>query len=557
MKEHTSETWLAKKNTNPSSHLLSVPSHIDPSNFLYDQGFSDGLPLIPCTPSHLAWMLTGTDLPASTVIGKMPPILAPCTVSNIAVNAVMAGCLPSHLRIIISSIQAMLEPAFNLHGCHATTMGVTPLLIINGEEVTREADLNFRHGAMGSGQNNRANATIGRAVKLVLQNCGRAKLGGTESTTIGGPRKFTMCLTENYEVLKTGPWQPFRVGNKVTVHAVSSGLDQLIDTKADLNLFITFMAGKIANLWTPNLPMRLLECVVIICPEHYKMLHNSGIASKSQLAQLLYDESNAICQTSFSTAIRAVTRNKTSTTISNVGAGIGYVISGIGWLLHKLAPVTKRSALNKFAWTMAALFTIQRKGYRAALFVAGMLALGYGNVLEKIARLSTAKLSSKMLHPDSIHIVVSGSKAGKFSAVCPGFGIGLHESMRLSTCVTKSIPNAPISMEKDVEVLSLAVAEASSKKDFARMICDPQGQNELPKTIQAKRTNAPPKTLGFMDISKPGGSDFFDRLSKLCKDQGVKVIKRYQKPTFSRQCPMQLRQRILNECDAVVLSLAD
>ena len=60
-----------------------------------------------------------------------------------------------------------------------------------------------------------------------------------------------------------------------------------------------------------------------------------------------------------------------------------------------------------------------------------------------------------------------------------------------------------------------------------------------------------------MDISKPGGSDFFDRLSKLCKDQGVKVIKRYQKPTFSRQCPMQLRQRILNECDAVVLSLAD
>ena len=145
MKEHTSETWLAKKNTNPSSHLLSVPSHIDHSNFLYDQGFSDGLPLIPCTPSHLAWMLTGTDLPASTVIGKMPPILAPCTVSNIAVNAVMAGCLPKHLRIIISSIQAVLEPAFNLHGCHATTMGVTPLLIINGEDVRTSSNEHLGH----------------------------------------------------------------------------------------------------------------------------------------------------------------------------------------------------------------------------------------------------------------------------------------------------------------------------------------------------------------------------------------------------------------------------
>jgi hypothetical protein len=112
-------------------------------------------------------------------------------------------------------------------------MGATPMLIVNGGALIRATKLNFNHGALSSGQDNRSNACIGRAVKLVLQNCGQAALGGTESTTIGGPRKFSMCLAENEEALNqcTPAWFPFRgKGNGVvTVHAVSSGGDQFVD----------------------------------------------------------------------------------------------------------------------------------------------------------------------------------------------------------------------------------------------------------------------------------------------------------------------------------------
>ena len=202
---------------------MDVPKGEDVHEFLFRNEFTDGLPVVPCNESKLRWMLSGTRLPPEFVLGKIPPILGECTVSMVGTNAVMAGCQPKHLRIVIAAVQAMLDPELNLHGLHATTMGATPLIVVNGSNdlhglhattmgatplivvngsnVIKAANLNYKHGVLGSGQNNRANACIGRALKLVLQNCGQAKLGGTESTTIGGPRKFTMCVAENFEAL--------------------------------------------------------------------------------------------------------------------------------------------------------------------------------------------------------------------------------------------------------------------------------------------------------------------------------------------------------------------
>ena len=180
---------------------MDVPKGEDVHEFLFRNEFTDGLPVVPCNESKLRWMLSGTDYKPEKVLGKIPPILGDCTVSSVATNAVMAGCEPKHLRIVIAAVQAMLDPEINLHGLHATTMGATPLIVVNGSNVIKSAHLNYKHGVLGSGQNNRANACIGRALKLVLQNCGQAKLGGTESTTIGGPRKFTMCVAENFEAL--------------------------------------------------------------------------------------------------------------------------------------------------------------------------------------------------------------------------------------------------------------------------------------------------------------------------------------------------------------------
>jgi hypothetical protein len=569
MKQFSSEEWVMKKTKattlasmkESTSNLLTIPTNVEVHQYLYDQGFSDGLPLIPPTPERLDWMLTGTNLPPSTVLGKMPPILAPCTVSNVAVNSIMAGCEPKHLRIVIAAVQAMLDPSFNLHGCHATTMGVTPLLIINGKKVARAANLNYKHGALGSGQDNRANATIGRAVKLVLQNCGRSKLGGTESTTIGGPRKFSMALCENYEELERGPWQPFR-GNGddcVTVHAVSSGLDQLTDTKSTPSLFIELMARKISNIWAPSLPLKMLECVVIISPEHYKMLYESGIQSKEQLAELLFNKSNAICQSSLGVAAKSALINVVDPVWQNVFVGIGNMLSLCSWVLQKLAsPITARTLLNKFTWVVAAMMVIKKFRHRGFIFVATLLAMGRIGLLQKMA-LNVFSKTPKMRNSNSIHIVVSGSNAGKFSSVVPGFGCALKSSMLCSTCVTKSIPAAPHTMEKNA---AITLAKVAANNDFVTSICDPRGVCDMKPTIQALRKGFPPKTLGLLDISKPGGSLYFDRLVELMKlhqkDKGVITnVKRYRKPTFSKQCPMDLRRRIASECDAVVLALAD
>ena len=109
---------------------MEVPSGEDVQEFLFENEFTDGLPVVPCNESKLRWMLCGTDLKPDCVLGRMPPILGSCTVANVAVNAVMAGCKPRHLRVVIAAVQAMLDPDFSLHGLHATTMGATPLIVV-------------------------------------------------------------------------------------------------------------------------------------------------------------------------------------------------------------------------------------------------------------------------------------------------------------------------------------------------------------------------------------------------------------------------------------------
>lgn len=98
----------------------------------------------------------------------------------------MAGCKPCHFPVVLAAVEAMLVPHFNIHGLHATTMGATPCVMVNGP-IRQSSELNCRTGVLGSGT--RANACIGRAIKLVLANIGGAKLGGSESTTIGAPTK--------------------------------------------------------------------------------------------------------------------------------------------------------------------------------------------------------------------------------------------------------------------------------------------------------------------------------------------------------------------------------
>jgi len=540
-----------------ATSVLEIPKGEDVHEFMFRMGLTDGLPVIPCTDAKLRWMLSGTALSPSFVLGKMPPIMATCTVANVATNAVMAGCEPRHLRVVIAAVRAALDPQFSLHGVHATTMGATPLIVVNGKRLIESASLNCKHGALGSGQDNRSNATIGRALKLVLQNCGRAKLGGTESTTIGGPRKFTLCLAENVQALerRSPPWKQFRGdGNDVvTVKSVASGVDQLVDFKCTREMFVEMMAEKIVNLYN-CLPVKLMEVTVVVSPEHYEMLHDSGVKSKAQLQRILYHAANARVARSIPLAVRFLLHNKAGILVTEVAVVVGHLLRAVLWILNVLAPVQGQRPANRIFVAAAAatlIFGCFRRTHAVGILAFCALVQCSG-LLSRAAR-KLAALASKTESEASIHIIVSGSRAGKFSCVLPGFGTATNGKMKISRAVTRTVDPAPPRMDTTARNLAQAMARAV----LPRSIVDPRGSCEMGHFQQAKRTGSLPRTIGLMDISKPGGSWFFDKLEALFKSAGVSVVRRYCKPTFARPCPEELRKRIITECDAVVLALAD
>lgn len=173
---------------------IEVASADDVAEFMFDQGFSDGLPLVPPTPERVMRMLSGTRRNSQDVIATMPPNMGEATVEKIAINAVMAGCKPEYLPVVIAAIEAVCTDEFNIHGVMATTMGASPVLVVNGPIRDR---IGMNSGLMALGSGNRANATIGRAVRLAVRNIGGSKPGGTDRSTLGNPMKITMCFADS------------------------------------------------------------------------------------------------------------------------------------------------------------------------------------------------------------------------------------------------------------------------------------------------------------------------------------------------------------------------
>jgi hypothetical protein len=176
---------------------------------VYDEfvrrGWCDGLPIVPPTPERVQAMLATVSADAARSLGLMPPLWRECTVEKIAVNAVMAGCLPEYFPVVLAGAQALLEPAFNLYGVQATTHPVAPLLVLNGPLAER-IDMHSGSGCFGPGF--RANATIGRAIRLVLMNVGGGWPGRHDMATQGSPAKFSFAIAEAEGL---SPWAPLHV----------------------------------------------------------------------------------------------------------------------------------------------------------------------------------------------------------------------------------------------------------------------------------------------------------------------------------------------------------
>jgi hypothetical protein len=241
----------------------------DPFESMFERGLTDGLPVVPPTPERVMRMLTGTRRDAQEVVATVPPNLAPATVEKVAVNAVMAGCRPEYLPVVLAALEAVCTSEFNIHGLMATTWGATPVVVVNGP-IRHLLGMNMKGMALGYG--NRANATIGRALKLVLRNVGGARPGEIERSTFGATGKFTTCVAEWEE---RSPWEPlhvergFRAGESVvTVFGLESGSRQIADQTSRTARGLAGSLGMgLESCWHPK-QRGAGEVLLVISPEH-------------------------------------------------------------------------------------------------------------------------------------------------------------------------------------------------------------------------------------------------------------------------------------------------
>jgi hypothetical protein len=241
----------------------------DPFEFMFERGLTDGLPVIPPTPERVKRMLTGTRRDPREVIAALPPNMGPATIEKIAANAVMAGCKPEYMPVVIAAMEAIATPEFNAHGIMSTTWGATPVIIVNGPIRER---IGMNMGMMALGYGTRANATIGRAVKLTLRNVGGAKPGDIERSTLGSIGKFTTCFAEWEE---RSPWEPLHVerGFKkeqsvVTVFGLESSSRQIADqTSRTARALCGSLGLGLEACWHPK-QHGAGEILLIVSPEH-------------------------------------------------------------------------------------------------------------------------------------------------------------------------------------------------------------------------------------------------------------------------------------------------
>ncbi len=338
---------------------IDIAASDDVHEFMFDQGFSDGLPLVPPTPERVLAMLSGTRRDPQDVVAVMPPNMGEATVEKIAVNAVMAGCKPEYLPVVIAAVEAVCTDAFNIHGVMATTMGASPVMVVNGP-IRHRIGMNMQLGALGTG--NRANATIGRALRLTVRNVGGARPSGTERSTLASPMKFTMCFAEWEE---RNPWPPLHVergfkaeDSVVTVFAMTSGPVLIVDQESREPDQVAGSLGLgLEGVFLPKMRGAPIDALLVVCPEHVDTLMRGGSGYTKERLRA---------------RIQEVTRKPMRTMVEDAVSGAGL----------------KRAAVAKYTE-------------------------------EQLDR-PMPKFASE----DFIHIVVAGSDAGKFSGAFHGWATG-------------------------------------------------------------------------------------------------------------------------------------
>jgi len=285
--QHAARLQAEAENSPLRARRIEIGVADDDVEFMFDQGFSDGLPLVPPTPERVIRMLAGSQRDPQEIIGIMPPNLGEVTVEKAAINAVMAGCKPEYMPVINTIVQAICTDAYNIHGVMATTMGASPVVVVNGP-VRNKIGMNMKMGALGQG--NRANATIGRAVRLIIRNVGGAKPGGTERSTLGSPMKFTMAFAEWEE---RNPWSPLHVergfqasDSVVTVFTMSSGPTLIVDQDSRSGDALAGTMGLTLEAAFNPKAHYATDCLLVVVPEHVDTFVKDGYSKADIRARI-------------------------------------------------------------------------------------------------------------------------------------------------------------------------------------------------------------------------------------------------------------------------------
>lgn len=264
----------------------------DPIEELFARGVTDGLPVVPPTAERVRAAVEASGRAADELIGLVAPQHGRATVQRVAVNAVMAGCRPEYMPVVIAAVAAICDPGFALEGVSGTTDAVTPLVIVNGP-IRRALDVNCAASVFGAGW--RANATIGRAVRLVWVNIGGARPGVISMSTFGQPGRYSYCVGEHEEA---SPWEPLHVEHGFavtdsTVAALAAEAPQIVanTTGRTAREILSTVARAGVAIANPDLAP-LGDTLLVIGPEHAKTIAGDGW-SKQDVRQFVWEQAQA------------------------------------------------------------------------------------------------------------------------------------------------------------------------------------------------------------------------------------------------------------------------
>jgi hypothetical protein len=272
--------------------MISPMSDDDAFEALYARGVTDGLPVIAPTVDRVRAAVDASGRPGGELIGLVAPQHGRATVERIAINAVMAGCRPEYLPVVLAAVEAICDPAFALEGVSGTTDAVAPLLVLNGP-VRAALDVNSGVGVFGPGW--RANATIGRAVRLVWANVGGARPGVISMSTFAQPGRYTYCIGEREEA---SPWEPLHVEHGFAAHdstvavLAAEAPQVVVDARSRTARDVATTIARSGEAIASHAVGGLGDTLLVIGPEHVASLAADGW-SKRDVRDFLWERMHA------------------------------------------------------------------------------------------------------------------------------------------------------------------------------------------------------------------------------------------------------------------------